>query len=73
MQLGFFKLKTSWVDFKGKSAVVSKNGLRIGLLVVILKPPIRIEFSYLFDSLFIMVSRLIVKLGEFHFCVLLYL
>ena len=47
--------------FKGESANVSKNRLRTGLLVVMLKSPIRINFSYLFDSWLIMVSRLVVK------------
>ena len=52
IQLGFFEfLKHVGSTFKDKSANVSKHWLRIGLLVVILKSPVRINFSYLFDSL----------------------
>ena len=60
--LPFFKQVGS--IFKSESANVSKNWLRIGLLVLILKYNIKINFSYLFDSLLIMVSGLQAKLGS---------
>ena len=61
-KFGFFEFfKQFGATFKGESANVSKNRLRIGLLVAILKSPIRINFSWLFEGLRIMVSRLKVK------------
>ena len=62
MQLVCFRfLKQVGSIFKGESANVSKTWLRIGLVIVILKYPIKINCSYLFDSLLIKVSRLVVK------------
>ena len=59
MQLEFFEfLKQVWLTFIGESANVSKNWLRIELLVIILKLPTKTNFSNLFDSLLIIVSRL---------------
>ena len=58
---GFEFLKQVGSIFKDESANLSSNWLRIGLLVVILKSPIRINCSYLFDSLLIIVLRLVAK------------
>ena len=58
-QLGLFGFwKTSWI----KSTKLSKDWPKIEFLLVILKSTIRINFSYLFDSLLIIVSGLVVKL-----------
>ena len=65
MQFGFFEfLEQVGSIFKGEGANVSEKWVRIGLLVVKLKSPIRINFSYLFDSLLIIISRLVVKSGS---------
>ena len=62
IQLVFLEfLKQVGSIFESESANVSENCIRIGLLVVILKSPITIDFSYLFDSLRIIASRLVVK------------
>ena len=59
MQLEFFEfLKQIGLTFIGESAHVSKNWLRIELLVIILKFSTKTNFSNLFDSLLIIVSRL---------------
>ena len=55
MHLELFEfLKQVGSIVKDESANVSKN-LRIGLLVVKLQSPIRINFSYIFDSFLIIV------------------
>ena len=65
LQIEFFPFfKQVGSIFKSESANLSKKWLRIGLLVLILKYNIRINFSYLFDSLLIMVSGLQAKLGS---------
>ena len=62
MQLRFNELlKQVGSVFKGESVNASENWLRTGLLVVTLKSPIRIIFSYFFYSLLIKVSKLVVK------------
>ena len=67
------KIDATWIfwvlkvgsTFKGESANVSKNWLRIGLLVVMLKSPIRINFSNLLESLLIIIFNVFTKVEWF--------
>ena len=60
-----FLKKVGWI-FKGKSTKASKYWPRFGLLGLILKSPIRINFSHLLDSLLLYVIS-----GCLYQCILL--